>query len=72
MIRFLIRVDCAVASITVFGVFEVQDPAVSDGEFGGERVFNRISSFEITASRLRGLSPAPLKPPRIFFSVILA
>jgi hypothetical protein len=35
-------------------------------------VRNRILSFSITASELKGANPAPLNPPRILLVVIKA
>ena len=41
-------------------------------EFRGVRVRNLRSSVESTLLGLNGISPAPLNPPRILLSIIVA
>ncbi|KAJ0129446.1 Uncharacterized protein HZ326_27464 [Fusarium oxysporum f. sp. albedinis] len=57
---------------TVFGVLEAQGVEGAVTSAGGVVVRNCTSSFEMIFSGLRGASPAPLKPPRILFSLIVA
>jgi hypothetical protein len=70
IIRFLIRVDCEVASVGFCGVFEAHGEVEAEGDPGGVGVRNWTSSFEIILSGLYGTRPAPVKPPCMFFSVI--
>jgi hypothetical protein len=72
MIRACRYLECDWASSNVFGVLEAQGVKGAVISAGGVRVRNYTSSFEMKFSGLRGASPAPLKPPRILLSVIVA
>jgi hypothetical protein len=63
---------CNPASRIVFGVLDTQRVKWLATFSAGVGVCRCTSSFEITYSGLKGIRPAPLKPPSIFFSVIAA
>jgi hypothetical protein len=68
--RPLTSVDCDRASKGFFGVCDTYISVIQERGSGGVGVRNLISSFDITTSRLKGISPDPLNPLSTFCLII--